>query len=286
MTHYPGNSSVRSAESVANNLERFAADDPDYRLVEVDMDPEVYDDWHIPGAVHIDWEADINSGLGGKILDADELEPLLGELGITNETTVVLYGDKANWFAAHAYWALKYYGHEDVQLLDGGRRYWKMHDFETSTDTEPTYPTQEYTVSGTNDSIRALKPEVEDAIESDTSLIDVRNPQEFRGEKPPAEIPNTTDREGHIPSAKNIPWGEAVDMDGRFKHPQELKEVYSEFLGDGESISYCRIGERASITWFALSELLGVDAANYDGSFTEWEADNDAPVATLGGDRQ
>lgn len=250
------------------------------------MDPEAYDDWHIPGAVHIDWEADINGGLGGKILDAEELETLLGELGITNETTVVLYGDKANWFAAHAYWALKYYGHEDVQLIDGGRRFWELNGYETTTDREPEYPTQEYTVSETNDSIRALKPDVEEAVDSSTSLIDVRNPQEYRGEKPPAEIPETTDREGHIPTAENIPWGEAVDMDGTFKHPEELKAIYSEHLDDRESISYCRIGERASITWFVLHELLEVDAANYGGSFTEWEADKDAPVATLGGDGQ
>ncbi len=286
MTHYPSHSSIRSAESVANNLQRFASDDSDCRLVEVDMEPAVYDDWHIPGAVQIDWEEDINSGLGGKILDGDELEPLLGELGISNETTVVLYGDKANWFAAHAYWTLKYYGHEDIQLLDGGRRYWEMNGYETTTGSQPEYPTEEYTVSGTNDSIRALKPDVEDAVESSASLIDVRNPQEFRGEKPPAEIPETTDREGHIPGAKNIPWGEAVDMDGRFKHPEELEEIYSEHLDGAESISYCRIGERASITWFALYELLDVEAANYDGSFTEWEADKDAPVATTGGDEQ
>ena len=280
MTHYPGNTAVRSTEQLADSLGQFASDDPSHRLVEVDLEPEQYDEWHIPGAEHIDWETDINDGLGGKILGQDEVESLLGDLGITPETTVVLYGDRANWFAAHAHWVLKYYGHDDVQLLDGGRRKWEMEGYETATGT-PDFTEQEYTSSEVNDNIRAYKNEVETAMQDETSLIDVRNPQEYRGDKPPAEIPETTDREGHIPSADNVPWGQAVDMDGTFKHTKELEDVYSEHI-DNEcgTISYCRIGERSSITWFVLHELLGHDVRNYDGSFSEWEADKDAPVAT------
>ena len=279
MTHYTGNDSVMSAEQLTDDLGQFASDDPGHRLVEVDLDPDNYDEWHIPGAAHIDWESDINSGLGGKVLSEEEFETLAGELGITPETTVVFYGDKANWFAAHAYWAFSYYGHDDVKLLDGGRRYWEMNDHETATD-QPTYPEQEYAVTEVNEDIRAYKPEVESAMEDDTSLIDVRNPQEYRGDKPPAEVPETTDREGHIPTADNVPWGQSVDMDGTFKHPKALEDVYSEHLEDTETISYCRIGERSSITWFVCHELLETEIKNYDGSFTEWEDDEDAPVAT------
>ena len=289
MSLYSDHDSVRSAEWLSDNLDLFRSDDPEYRLVEVDMDPKVYDEWHIPGAVQIDWEDDIIDGLGGNVVGEGEFAELLGGLGITDETTVVVYGDKANWFAGHAYWVLNYYCHDDVQLLDGGRRYWSMQEYETTT-AVPEYTTREYAISGTDESVRAYEEEVAEAIETDTALIDVRNPQEYRGEKPPAEIPNTTDREGHIPSAENIPWGQAVDMDGTFKHPEELREIYGKYVGD-EAIAYCRIGERSSITWFVLSELLDIDARNYDGSWTEWGADEDKPIetveppASIGGDQ-
>lgn len=276
MSLHQETAAIRTGEWVRDHLEAFQSDDPAYRLVEVDMDPAVYSEWHIPGAVQIDWEEDIINGLGGNVIEPAEAESLFGELGITPETTVVLYGDQANWFAGHAYWVLQYYGHEDVQLLDGGRRYWDLEGYET-TQTVPEYPTEEYTVGETDESIRGYKEEIMESID-ETSLIDVRNPQEYRGEKPPAEIPNTTDREGHIPTAENIPWGQAVNADGTFKPRAELREIYDEYIGDGKTVAYCRIGERSSITWFVLSELLGVDAANYDGSWTEWAADEEAPV--------
>lgn len=195
----------------------------------------------------------------------------------------MLYGDRANWFAAHVYWVLNYYGHDDVQLLDGGRRYWSLEGHETTTKV-PEYTTREYTVSGTDESIRAYKDGVKTAIIDETSLVDVRNPKEYRGGQTPAEIPETTDREGHIPTAENVPWGMAVNADGRFKSEPELRDIYSEHMDtDDDTITYCRIGERSSITWFVLSELLDASARNYDGSWTEWVDDEDTPVAT--GDR-
>lgn len=271
---------VRSAEWVHNHIDRFRTDDPDYRLVEVDMDPGVYDDWHIPGAVQINWEEDIINGLGGNVISQSEAESLFGDLGITRDTTVVVYGDKANWFAGHAYWVLKYYQHEDVQLLDGGRRHWRLEGYE-QVQGDVDYPSRDYEIGGTDESIRGYKDEIMDSLDEDRPMIDVRNPQEYRGEKPPAEIPNTTDREGHIPNADNIPWGDAVNADGTFKSEAELREIYGEYIdADDSTVAYCRIGERSSITWFVLSELLDADAVNYDGSWTEWAADEEAPIET------
>jgi thiosulfate/3-mercaptopyruvate sulfurtransferase len=281
MTLHTENNAVCSAAWLADNLDRFAEDDPAYRLVEVDMDPAVYDEWHIPGAVQIDWEEDIVDGLGGTVVGEEEVADLLGECGITPETTVVLYGDRANWFAGHAYWVLKYYCHDDVKLLDGGRRHWSIEAYETTTEV-PEYTPRDYTVTDTDESIRAYREEVEAAMESETSIIDVRNPQEYRGEKPPAEIPNTTDREGHIPTAENVPWGQAVNMDGTFKHPEELRDIYLDHVDpDEDAVAYCRIGERSSITWFVMAELLDIDVRNYDGSWTQWTEDEDAPVETV-----
>lgn len=280
MSLYTEHESVCSAEWLSANADVFQTDDPDYRLVEVDMEPGVYDDWHIPGAIQINWEEDLIDGLGGHVLDGEELETLLGDRGITRDTTVVLYGDKANWFAGHAYWVFQYYCHDDVKLLDGGRRHWSIEGYETTTEV-PEYTTREYIVTDTEESVRAYREDVEAAIEADQPIIDVRNPQEYRGEKPPAEIPDTTEREGHIPTAENVPWGQAVNMDGTFKHPEELRDIYADHVdADEEAVAYCRIGERSSITWFVLSELLDLDARNYDGSWTEWAADETAPVET------
>lgn len=277
MSLYRDNSAVRSAEWLVENIDTVQSDDADYRLVEVDMDPASYDDWHVPGAVQIDWEADLVDELGGDLVAPEELASTLGELGIEPDTEVILYGDRANWFAGHAFWVLRYYRHGNVSLLDGGRRYWRLEGFET-TDTEPEYTTRSYTVTGRDESVRAYTDGVREAAESDQPIVDVRNPQEYRGEEPPAEIPNTTERQGHVPSADNVPWGEAVSADGTFKPEAELREIYGDYLGETETVAYCRIGERSSITWFVLSELLGTDAANYDGSWTEWAA-ADTPVA-------
>lgn len=278
MTSHVESDAIRSAEWVYNHLDQFQTDAPDYRLVEVDMDPAVYDDWHIPGAVQINWEEDIINGLGGNVITQSEAESLFSDLGITRDTTVVVYGDQANWFAGHAYWVLKYYQHEDVQLLDGGRRHWQLEGYEqTQDDTE--YSSREYEADGTDEDIRGYKDDIMESLDEDRPMIDVRNPQEYRGEKPPAEIPNTTDREGHIPNADNIPWGDAVNADGTFKSEPELRDIYSEYIdADRSTVAYCRIGERSSITWFVLSELLGADAVNYDGSWTEWAADESAPI--------
>ncbi|SDJ97827.1 thiosulfate/3-mercaptopyruvate sulfurtransferase [Halovenus aranensis] len=278
MTSHLDSDAIRSAEWVREHLDQFQTDEPDYRLVEVDMDPGVYDDWHIPGAVQINWEEDIIDGLGGNVVDQSEAESLFGELGITRDTTVVVYGDQANWFAGHAYWVLRYYQHENVQLLDGGRRSWRLEGYEQTQD-EPEYPSCEYTIDGTNEDIRGYKHDIRESLDEGRPIIDVRNPQEYRGEKPPAEIPNTTDREGHIPTAANVPWGKAVNADGTFKPESELRDIYGEYIDpDSSTVAYCRIGERSSITWFVLSELLGADAVNYDGSWTEWAADETAPV--------
>lgn len=280
MTSHLESDAIRSGEWVYDHLEQFQTDAPDYRLVEVDMDPAVYDDWHIPGAVQVNWEEDIIDGLGGNVIDQSEAESLFGDLGITRDTTVVLYGDKANWFAGHAYWVLKYYQHENVQLLDGGRRHWRLEGYDQVQDSTE-YTSREYEIDGTNEGIRGYKDDIMDSLDEERPMIDVRNPQEYRGEKPPAEIPNTTDREGHIPNADNIPWGDAVNADGTFKPEPELREIYGEYIdADSSTVAYCRIGERSSITWFVLSELLGADAVNYDGSWTEWAADEAAPIET------
>lgn len=277
---YPDTEPLCSAEWIRNHLDRFQSDTPDYRLVEVDMDPEVYDEWHIPGAVQINWEEDIIDGLGGNVIDPAEAESLFGELGITQDTTVVVYGDQANWFAGHAYWVLKYYQHADVKMLDGGRRYWRIQDY-VQTQSVPEYPSQEYVIEGTNERIRGYKEDILETLSEERPIIDVRNPQEYRGEKPPAEIPNTTDREGHIPTADNVPWGKAVNADGTFKPESALRDIYGDYIGaENSAVAYCRIGERSSVTWFVLSELLGADAVNYDGSWTEWAADEEAPVET------
>lgn len=273
MSHYENHESVATAEWVQDNLDTIRSDDPDVRLVEVDMKPEVYDDWHIPGAVQIDWETDIVDGLGGDLVDPDGLSSLLGGLGITPETTVVVYGDRANWFAGHALWVLRYYEHADVRLLDGGRRYWELEGYETAT-TEPEYTAREYTVSGRVESIRADRTEVQAAVDSEENIVDVRNPMEYRGEKPPAEVPDTTEAEGHVPTAENVPWGEAVAADGRFRPEPALRAVYDDVIGEAGTVTYCRIGERSSITWFVIEELLDEQAVNYDGSWTDW---TDAP---------
>jgi thiosulfate/3-mercaptopyruvate sulfurtransferase len=284
MSHFDYHDSVCSPEWLREHSEQVRDDSTAYRLVEIDYDPELYDEWHIPGAVNIDWETDLIEELGGDLVSRTALEDLLGDLGITPDTEVILYGDKANWFAAHGYWVLRYYGHTNVKLLDGGRRYWELEDFET-TDTVTEYSSRDYEVSKVNDNIRAQKNEVREAIENDTRIIDVRNPQEFRGDDPPAEIQNTTEQQGHIPSAENVPWGRAVDTDGTFKHPKELQHVYEDHIqSDEDSVTYCRIGERSSITWFVLNELLDTDCRNYDGSWTEWAPDETTPIETGGDD--
>ncbi|MFB6083949.1 MAG: sulfurtransferase [Halorientalis sp.] len=273
-----------SADWVEDRLEEFQSDDPEYRLVEVDVDTELYDDeGHAPGAIGFNWETDLQDQTTRDILSKEEFEETMGEAGITEDSTVVLYGDNSNWFAAYTYWQFKYYGHDDVRLLDGGRDYWVENDYPL-TDEEPDFPEVDYEAAGPRESIRAYREDVENAIERGVPLVDVRSPEEFSGEiLAPPGLQETAQRGGHIPGAKNISWAAVTNDDGTFKDPEEIEELYAEegIDGEGTTVAYCRIGERSSVAWFALHELLGYeDTVNYDGSWTEWGNLVGAPIET------
>jgi thiosulfate/3-mercaptopyruvate sulfurtransferase len=280
MTEY-ANDVLVSADWVESNLDDFQSDDPTHQLVEVDVDTEAYDESHAPGAIGLNWETQLQDQRTRDVLSKEEFEDLLGEHGITQDSTVVLYGDNANWFAAYTYWQFKYWGHDDVRLMDGGREYWLENDYPT-TDEIPTFSTQTYTASGPRESIRAYRDDVENAIERGIPLVDVRSPEEFSGEiLAPPGLQETAQRGGHIPGAQNISWAAVTDDDGRFKSFDELQELYGEhdIDGEGTTVAYCRIGERSSVAWFALHELLGYeDTVNYDGSWTEWGNLVGAPI--------
>ncbi|ERJ05981.1 putative thiosulfate sulfurtransferase protein [Halorhabdus tiamatea SARL4B] len=286
MTEY-ANDVLVSAEWVENNRDAFESDDPGHRLVEVDVDTEAYEEAHAPGAVGFNWESQLQDQTTRDILRKDDFADLLGSHGISDESTVVLYGDNSNWFAAYAYWQFKYYGHDDVRLLDGGREYWVENDYPT-TDEVPDFPAVEYEASGPRESIRAYREDVENAIERGVPLVDVRSPEEYSGEiLAPPGLQETAQRGGHVPGAQNISWAAVTNDDGTFKDFDELAELYGEYGIDGDSttVAYCRIGERSSVAWFALHELLGYeDAINYDGSWTEWGNLVGAPVETGSGD--
>jgi len=276
-----------SADWVEDRLDEFQSDDPAHRLVEVDVDTELYDESHAPGAIGFNWETDLQDQVTRDILDKEDFEELLGSHGISEDSTVVLYGDNSNWFAAYTYWQFKYYGHDDVKLLDGGREYWEEHDYPT-TDEVPEFPEVEYNASNPRESIRAYRDDVENAIERGLPLVDVRSPEEFSGEVlAPPGLDETAQRGGHIPGAQNISWAAVTNDDGTFKDADELKELYAEYGIDGEgtTVAYCRIGERSSVAWFALHELLGYeDTINYDGSWTEWGNLVGAPIEKGSGD--
>ncbi|MFW5934536.1 MAG: sulfurtransferase, partial [Halolamina sp.] len=231
-----------SADWVAERLDEFQRDDPDLRLVEVSVDTESYDDEHAPGAIGFNWETQLQDQTTRDILSKGDFEELLGAHGITNDSTVVLYGDNSNWFAAYAYWQFKYYGHEDVRLLDGGRDYWLENDYPTTTEV-PDFPEQEYTARGPFEDIRAYREDVENAIERGVPLVDVRSPEEFSGEVlAPPGLNETAQRGGHIPGAQNISWAATVNDDGTFKSAEELRELYAEkgIDGDESVVAYCR----------------------------------------------
>jgi thiosulfate/3-mercaptopyruvate sulfurtransferase len=269
-----------SANWVEDHLDEFQNDDSSYRLVEVDVDTEAYDEGHAPGAIGFNWETQLQDQIRRDLLSKEDFAELLGSHGIADDSTVVLYGDNSNWFAAYTYWEFKYYGHDDVRLLNGGRDYWLDNDYPT-TDEIPEFSEQKYTASGPHEEIRAYRPAVEEAIEDGVPLVDVRSPEEFRGEiLAPPGLQETAQRGGHIPGASNISWAAVVNDDGTFKSADELRNLYgNEGIGDEEIIAYCRIGERSSIAWFALHELLGYeDVVNYDGSWTEWGNLVNAPV--------
>ncbi|MFB6077685.1 MAG: sulfurtransferase [Halarchaeum sp.] len=276
-----------SADWVEDRLDDFQSDDPDYRLVEVDVDTEAYDDEHAPGAIGFNWETQLQDQTQRDILSKEDFATLLGEHGISDDSTVVLYGDNSNWFAAYTYWQFKYFGHEEVYLLDGGRDYWLEEGYPT-TDEVPAFDSVNYTARGPFESIRAYRDDVENAIERGIPLVDVRSPEEYSGEiLAPPGLQETAQRGGHVPGAQNVSWAATVQEDGRFKSKDELAELYESegVTNDQEVVAYCRIGERSSIAWFALSELLGYDdVTNYDGSWTEWGNLVDAPIETGSGE--
>ena len=252
-------------------------------LAEVDEAPERYDEGHIPGAVRLHWREDLQDQVERDLIEKAEFEELMGRLGISSATPVVLYGDKNNWFAAYAYWYLKIYGHESVQILDGGRQKWLDEGRELTTDA-PTPESVTYEARERDESIRAYREAVRESIDDEgEALVDVRSPQEYSGEliSPPGYEQEGAQRGGHIPRAASIPWAQAVRDDGTFKSPDELRELYAAkgVTEDKEVIAYCRIGERSSHTWFVLRELLGYPSVrNYDGSWTEWGNLIDVPI--------
>jgi thiosulfate/3-mercaptopyruvate sulfurtransferase len=252
-------------------------------VAEVDEDPDLYDGGHIPGAVKLHWRDDLQDPVERDLVEKPAFERLMSEKGISNDTTLVLYGDKNNWFAAYAYWYLKIYGHEDVRVLDGGRQKWADEGRELTTDVRELAG-GEYAASERDESIRAYRDAVREAIGAQAkALVDVRSPQEFAGDliAPPGYEQEGAQRAGHIPTAASIPWATAVRDDGTFKTAEELRRLYE---GKGvtpekEVTAYCRIGERSAHTWFVLRELLGFERVkNYDGSWTEWGNLVDVPI--------
>ncbi|MCF7803193.1 MAG: sulfurtransferase [Candidatus Marinimicrobia bacterium] len=259
-------------------------DDENVRLVEVDVDTSAYDEGHIEGAVGLNWETQLNDQVRRDILTKEQFEELAQDIGITNDTTVVFYGDNNNWFAAYALWQFRYYGHDEdkLKIINGGRKKWIQEDRELTTE-EPSYPNTDYEASFPDDNVRAYKDLILDNLENERfNLVDVRSPAEFTGEViAPAGMSETAQRGGHIPGAVDIPWASAVNDDGTFKSYEELKEIYEGAgVEDGkETVAYCRIGERSSHTWFVLKYLLGYEKVrNYDGSWTEWGNLVGAPI--------
>jgi thiosulfate/3-mercaptopyruvate sulfurtransferase len=249
-------------------------DDPNVRFVEVDVDTAAYDEGHIPGAVAWNWTSQLSDGIRRDIVSREDLTALLRSSGIGPDTTIVLYGDNNNWFAAWAYWQLKLFGVEDVKILNGGRKYWLAESLPTSTEVL-TYAATTIDLPAVDPSHRAFRDDVLQQVESNGALIDVRSPAEFSGELlAPAALPQEgAQRGGHVPGAANIPWATAVKDDGTFKDADELRAVYGAkgITPDKDVIAYCRIGERSSHTWFVLHELLGFERVrNYDGSWTEY----------------
>jgi thiosulfate/3-mercaptopyruvate sulfurtransferase len=249
-------------------------DDDSLRIVEVDENPALYAEAHIPGAIGFDWKTDLQDQVKRDFLDPKDFGELMGSRGISNQHTVVLYGDRNNWFAAYTYWYFKYYGHDNVKLVNGPREKWISEGRPTSTDV-PSHEPQSFSAQEGDPAIRAQRDEVLGALDSSTRLVDVRSPQEFSGEliAMAGYEQEGAQRAGHIPGAASVPWAQAVQEDGTFKSADELRELYTgkEVLNGDSIIAYCRIGERSAHTWFVLHELLGHgDVKNYDGSWTEW----------------
>lgn len=258
------------------------ATDPKVRIVEVDVDTKAYGEGHVPGAIAWAWTSQLSDNVRRDILSQEQFEELMASSGISNDTTVVIYGDNNNWFAAWALWQMKIYGHQDVRLMNGGRKKWLAEGRELSSEV-PRAPRAKYRAKAADQSLRAMLPEVQRvAGGAAAALVDVRSPQEFTGEiLAPPGLPETCQRGGHIPGARSIPWGKACNEDGTFKSPEELRALYAAEGVDGSkpAIAYCRIGERSSHTWYVLKYLLGFEnVKNYDGSWTEWGNLVGAPV--------
>jgi thiosulfate/3-mercaptopyruvate sulfurtransferase len=258
-------------------------DDPQVRIIESDEDPLLYKMGHIPGAVQVDWFTTLQHPLRRDFLTKEQFEQICAQLGIANDTMVVFYGDKSNWFACYALWLFEYYGHKNVKIMNGGRAKWELEGRPMSKST-PSYPSTNYSAKEPDKSIRAFRDQVFSQIEARKPLVDVRSPKEYSGEL--LHMPNYPQegatRGGHIPGAVNIPWSMAVnEADSTFKTPAELRSLYEgkDIKPDKDIIAYCRIGERSSLTWFVLKYLLGYpNVKNYDGSWTEWGNLVDAPI--------
>ncbi|MBF6600626.1 MAG: sulfurtransferase [Dehalococcoidia bacterium] len=266
-----------STQWVADNL-----DNPKVKLVEVDVDTAAYDEGHAPGAVAFNWTSQLQDQVRRDIITKEDLESLLGNAGIGNDDTIVLYGDNNNWFAAYAFWLLEMYGHKELMLMDGGRKKWEAEQRPMTRDT-PSPARKTYAAKEPETKLRAKRDEVLQAVKSGKeALVDVRGPQEYSGEiMAPPGLAETAQRKGHIPGAVNVPWSQAVAEDGTFKPKEELQKLYGDkgVTPDRDTIAYCRIGERSSHTWFALRHLLGYEnVRNYDGSWTEYGSLVDVPI--------
>jgi len=256
--------------------------DPNVRIVESDEDPLLYDLWHVPGAVSVDWNTDLQTPESRDFIDQDHFAALMGRLGIKADTTIVLYGDKNNWWAAYAYWFFKYMGHQDCRIMNGGRKKWEEEGRTTTRET-PNYQPETYQAGQMREELRAHRDDVlqhigyqgRKKVGEGKPLVDVRSPQEYSGQL--LHMPDYPQegalRGGHIPGAANIPWARAANEDGTFKSAEELRQIYQPqgVVPDQEIVTYCRIGERSAHTWYVLHELLGYpNVRNYDGSWTEW----------------
>jgi thiosulfate/3-mercaptopyruvate sulfurtransferase len=267
---------------VDSNWVQEHLNDPKVRFVEVDVDTAAYEQSHIPGAVGWNWTSQLSDGIRRDIAGREDFSKLLQQSGIDRDTTIALYGDNNNWFAAWAYWQLKLYGHPDVRIINGGRKFWLDNGLPLSVDV-PSYPATNYKLPEASTRLRAFRDDILPRLgEQGFALVDVRSPAEFNGEViAPPGMTETAQRAGHIPGAASVPWAQTVREDGTFKTPAELRALYEAkgVTPDKDVVAYCRIGERSSHTWFVLHELLGYDRVrNYDGSWTEWGSMVNVPI--------